>query len=124
MLIPAQVDEIARRHEVGSHSHSHESMGYETNEYFQADFERSRAWLAGRGLPCDIYAFPNGSYRDEQVRWLIDQNVRHTLLVDETFSRAGLRSVPRLTVGGGSIAELELAALGLSSLRRIAPVAA
>jgi peptidoglycan/xylan/chitin deacetylase (PgdA/CDA1 family) len=121
MLTPAQVSEIARRHEVGSHSHSHDSMGFETNAYFQDDFERSRSWLANLGIQTEIYAFPNGSYRPEQVAWLQEQGVQHTLLVNECFASSKPSSVlPRLSVAGGSVVEIELAALGMTAFGKVA----
>jgi peptidoglycan/xylan/chitin deacetylase (PgdA/CDA1 family) len=121
MMTPAQVQEVARHHEIGSHSHSHDSMGFETNDYFQEDYARSREWLTKQGIATDVYAFPNGSYRDEQVAWLREARVEHVLLVDERFvGRHERGSFPRLSVSGGSVAELELASLGLISLTRLA----
>jgi peptidoglycan/xylan/chitin deacetylase (PgdA/CDA1 family) len=122
MLTKTQVAEIARRHEIGSHSHSHDSMGFESDAYFQEDFLRSRAWLEKIGVPCDIYAFPNGSHRPEQVAWLEAQGVARVLLVEDRFARKGQRAIPRLTVAGGSVAELELGAMGLTGIRSLAPI--
>jgi hypothetical protein len=63
------------------------------------------------GLPMFIYAFPNGSYREEQIDIARDSGVRHILLVDENF--AGRSSVhKRFTFDAKTQAEAQFKALG------------
>jgi peptidoglycan/xylan/chitin deacetylase (PgdA/CDA1 family) len=113
-----EVREIARRHEIGSHSYSHESMGLEPPEFFESDLDEAERFHREKlGTPLSIYAFPNGSYRREQVDLLFERGVRHVLLVDETTARDA-RLVPRVTFHADSRAEVHLRAVAfLSQLR-------
>lgn len=54
---------VAEGHSLGMHSYSHKYAElYESEESFQADFERQRAFLEElTGVPCNIYRFPGGS---------------------------------------------------------------
>jgi hypothetical protein len=98
-------------------------MGFEANAAFQADFRLSKAWLEEQRVPCSIYAFPNGSYRPEQIEWLRTQGIHSVLLVDERFAHREDSGVyPRLSVSGGSVVELEMAGFGMASLKRLARV--
>ena len=103
----------AVEHELGVHAFSHESMGLETNEFFLDDLAKCRAFFEQQlHLPMTIYAFPNGSYRPEQMALLRAQGVRHILLVDERYARIGDPVSPRLTVYGDSRLETRFRALG------------
>lgn len=69
---------------IGNHSDSHTSMQFETLDYFRNDFmmcDRIVQELTGR--PTEIYAFPNGSWRADQIDWLTERNCKHILLVEE-----------------------------------------
>lgn len=54
---------VAEGHSLGMHSYSHKyAQLYESEESFQADFEKQRAFLEDlTGEPCKIYRFPGGS---------------------------------------------------------------
>lgn len=110
----------AAGHEIGSHSYSHESMEHVDDDAFLADFRRSRDALAAAGCDgCDVYAFPNGSSRPAQAELLQRHGVRHVLLVDERPSTPGAGVHTRITLRGGSIAELRArATLSPSPLQR------
>lgn len=116
MMTAAEVNSLAttHKHEIGSHSHSHESMGHESQEFFRQDFELTRAFFAETlGMPLTIYAFPNGSHRREQVQLLLEAGIRHVLLVDEQLSRSDApQVVPRITFHARSAPESRLRALG------------
>lgn len=113
MMSLSEVREAAAVHELGVHSFSHQSMGVEDNEFFRDDFDRCRRFCADQlSLPLEIYAFPNGSYRDDQAVLLRSWGVRHVLLVDERASRPDRWAHPRFTFYGSSGSELRLRALG------------
>lgn len=98
---------LSAGHEIGSHSYSHESMEHLSDAAFLEDFHRSRAVLAGIGCEeCTIYAFPNGSHRRGQAELLQQAGVRSVLLVGERPSLTGASVHTRMTVRGGSAAEL------------------
>jgi catechol 2,3-dioxygenase-like lactoylglutathione lyase family enzyme len=88
-------------------------MGAEDAAFFATDFQRCRHFFTEQlGLPLDIYAFPNGSYRHEQVRDLLAWGIRHVLLVDERVSAPGESVHPRFTFFGSSSAEVRVRSLG------------
>jgi peptidoglycan/xylan/chitin deacetylase (PgdA/CDA1 family) len=112
-------DEVLRAadegHEIGAHSFSHESMEFEPDEFFRADFRRCKDYFAEKlNLPLDIYAFPNGSCRPEQIEILQNGGVKHILLVGEDYARADRRVYPRLTIYGSSATEIRFRALGIN----------
>lgn len=113
MMTAADVIAASKVHEIGVHSFDHDSMGFEEDDYFLADFDRCRRYFQQTlGLPLDIYAFPNGSYRPGQVSALQANSVRHILLVDEAFTHPDRDVHPRFTVYGETAAEMKLIALG------------
>jgi peptidoglycan/xylan/chitin deacetylase (PgdA/CDA1 family) len=94
-------------HEIGSHSYSHESMEYLNDAEFVEDFRRSRDVLKAVGCQdCPVYAFPNGSYRRDQIGILEREGVRQVLLVGDLASWPARVVHTRLTVRGDSAAEL------------------
>jgi len=113
MMTLEEVRTAAAEHEIGAHSFSHESMGMESEAFFEEDLNRCEAFFAQRlGLPMEIYAFPNGSYRPEQIDLLRRRGIRHILLVNDRFARRGAGVYPRFTIYGSSRAEVRLQALG------------
>lgn len=105
MLSLSQVKEIAREHEVGAHSFAHESMGLQTLAYFEGDLERCLTWFAQHGLTMGLYAFPNGSYREEQLASAEARGIR-TLLVGERAAQRTWPALHRVTMFGRSAREL------------------
>lgn len=115
MMNTAEVKEIAQTHEVGVHSFSHESMKFEDDDFFIADLDKCFDFFQHKlQMPLDIYAFPNGSYRDGQIEILQNRGLRFILLVEEKYSRVGSLH-PRQTIYGASKAETRLQALGLNN---------
>ena len=115
MLNPDEVRELSIRHEIGVHSFSHESMAFEDNEYFKSDLEKCSNYFANQlMIDLDIYAFPNGSYRPEQIGILKEHGLEYALLVDENYARKDLRLFPRFTIYGSSASELKFRALGFN----------
>ena len=114
MMTATDVKTIASRHEIGSHSHSHESMAHESDTFFREDFSATQSFFTTTlGLPLTIYAFPNGSSRAEQVRHLLNVGVNHVLLVGEKLvRRASPRVIPRVTFYARSAPEARLRCSG------------
>ncbi len=115
MMNREEIKEIAETHEIGVHSFSHESMEFETDAFFQADFEKCADYFKNNlGLPLEIYAFPNGSYREEQIATLQKQGIKHVLLVGEDYADKGQSVFPRFTIYGSSKLETRFQALGFN----------
>lgn len=113
MMTAEEIKQIAGHTEMGVHSFSHESMGYEDNEFFERDFAECRDYFTEKlNLPLAVYAFPNGSYRAEQVDFLRRSGVAHILLVEENFADLQTDVFPRLTVYGDTKAEIKFKSLG------------
>jgi peptidoglycan/xylan/chitin deacetylase (PgdA/CDA1 family) len=113
MMSREDVLTASKHHEVGVHSFSHESMGYEDNDFFLKDLRGCTAYFENvLRLPLDIYAFPNGSYRDEQIALLENEGIKHILLVSERFSHRQRNVHTRFTVYGDSLAEAKFLSLG------------
>lgn len=115
MLDAEQIRALAADgHEIGSHSYSHESMGFESDEFFIQDFERARTFFRDDlRLPLDTYAFPNGSYRPTQIDILHARGVKHVLLVGERVALGRNGVFPRLTHAADSAPEARLRAVGI-----------
>ncbi len=118
MMTAAEIQSLAGQHEIGTHSFSHESMGFEDNSFFEEDLsECFRYFQETLKLPLDVYAFPNGSYRKEQIEILQAKNIRHILLVGEAYSHRTQNVHPRFTIYGSSQAENRFQSLGFNSKR-------
>ncbi len=116
MMMAEEIKSIAGRHEIGAHSFSHESMGFEENSFFEEDLRNCFAYFQETlRLPMEIYAFPNGSYRQEQIDTLQVEGIEHILLVDENYSNAARSVHPRFTIYGSSKAENRFQSLGFNS---------
>ena len=116
MMDAADVREAAATHEIGVHSYSHESMEFEDEKFFEDDFQKCVAYFRDElRLPLQIYAFPNGSYRPEQIAYLDKQGIQRILLVGENYARREQRVLPRFTIYGATPAETRLRALGYNA---------
>ncbi len=101
----------AERHEIGAHSFHHDSMASESDDHLRADVRACRAWFAqNMALATDIYAFPNGSCRPEQIAIARAEGMRHVLLVGERF--AAESEAYRFTFDARSRAEMRFKATG------------
>jgi peptidoglycan/xylan/chitin deacetylase (PgdA/CDA1 family) len=115
MMNREEIREIAQTHEIGVHSFSHESMEFETDAFFRGDLEKCMDYFENKlELPLEIYAFPNGSYRDEQIAVLRAQGIKHILLVGEDYAAKGEGVYPRFTIYGSSKLETRFQALGFN----------
>jgi len=115
MMNREEIREIAGTHEIGVHSFSHESMEFETAAFFEDDFEKCAGYFENKlGLPLETYAFPNGSYREEQIAALLERGIKHVLLVGEDYARKSENVFPRFTIYGSSKLETRFQALGFN----------
>lgn len=113
MMTVEEISAIAETHEIGAHSFSHESMEFETAGFFAGDFYKCRDYFYNQlKIPLKIYAFPNGSYRHEQIDFLKSEGVEHILLVDEQFASVNDNVYKRFTFYGRTKTEVKLKALG------------
>lgn len=115
MMTADEIQQIAEVHEIGAHSYSHESMGFESNEFFKTDVQRcSEYFNDSLGIPMEIYAFPNGSFRAEQCNILKDFGVSFLLTVGEQYARRESFVFPRFTIYGSSELECQFQTLGIN----------
>lgn len=115
MMNSGEIREISETHEIGVHSFSHESMEFEENSFFEEDLQKCVRYFDEKlGLPLEIYAFPNGSYRPEQIEFLQRNGIKYTLLVGEDYARKGRNVFPRFTIYGASKLETRFQALGFN----------
>ena len=113
MMTTDEIRQLADSFEIGAHSYSHESMGFETDEFFLDDLSRCEAYFSGKlGISLSIYAFPNGSYRTSQIELLRSHGIKHILLVDEQDGSRNSDVLTRRTMYGDSAAEVKFRALG------------
>lgn len=113
MMSTDEIRQIADHVSLGAHSYSHESMAFEDDAFFQEDFQKCRGYFETElATELSIYAFPNGSYRPEQIEYLRENSVEKILLVDEKFADARSDVLPRLTIYGDSGAEVRMKGLG------------
>jgi peptidoglycan/xylan/chitin deacetylase (PgdA/CDA1 family) len=109
MMTTRDIAEAAEHHEIGVHSYDHDSMEFETDEFFTGDLHRCRAWYRERvGAEPRIYAFPNGSYKPSQVELARQAGFDHVLLVGERPSRIASHVHPRITADGVTLRELRM----------------
>jgi len=100
----------AEEHEIGAHSFHHDSMECESDDHLRADVRACRAWFRDRmALDPDIYAFPNGSCRPEQIAIARAEGIRHVLLVGEKFAE---NEAYRFTFDARSRGEMRFKATG------------
>ena len=115
MMNAEEIRQIAGIHEIGVHSFSHESMEFEENGFFEDDLQKCLKYFDEKlALPLDIYAFPNGSFRPEQIEILRGYGIKYKLLVGEDYAKAGTDVFPRLTIYGSAKLENRFQALGFN----------
>lgn len=115
MMNAEEIRQIAGIHEIGVHSFSHESMEFEENSFFEDDLQKCLKYFDEKlGLPMEIYAFPNGSFRSEQIEILRRYGIKYKLLVGEDYAAGGADVFPRFTIYGSAKLENRFQALGFN----------
>ena len=113
MMDISEIRQCAATHELGAHSFEHASMQYEDEEYFQNDLIRCKDYFNEViGTPALIYAFPNGSYREEQLHRPLELGYENVLTVNNSFSKAGDKIKDRIGFHAGSKNEVLFRAVG------------
>ena len=115
MMNRQEVLQISEFHQVGAHSYSHESMEFEDDSFFENDVTKCHEYFREQlNLPLETYAFPNGSFRSEQVDILKKSGIRNILIVGEDYSRLDDSVFSRFTIYGSSTTEVKYQALGIN----------
>jgi len=111
MMTTRDISEAAGAgHEIGCHSYGHESMEHLSPAAVEHDLDLCDAFFHEQGLRTDVFAFPNGSYRPDQIAPLQRRGYRHVLTIGRpTTARTGVH--PRSAIYGDSAAELRLRAV-------------
>jgi hypothetical protein len=118
MMSLRHIREISTCHNLGAHSISHATMGFETDDYFLSDLSSCKNWFnSNLQMDVRIYAFPNGSYRQGQIDLALTNGYDKVMLVNEKFSKVKEDSWNRFTFHGQSSSEVRFRATGgLSSI--------
>jgi peptidoglycan/xylan/chitin deacetylase (PgdA/CDA1 family) len=91
MMTAEDVIHAGKIHEIGAHSYYHSTMEFETDEYFYNDLLKCKLYFDKvLNMPLLIYAFPNGSYRNSQIKIATELGCKFILLVDGEFSKASV----------------------------------
>ena len=87
MMDIEDIKSIINLHDIGIHSYSHSNMALETEEYVRNDMKKCREWFFSKfdRYP-SIYAFPNSSYKKQDIQTALDLGYTNVLLVDNKFS--------------------------------------
>jgi peptidoglycan/xylan/chitin deacetylase (PgdA/CDA1 family) len=118
MMTRDDVRQVGQRHDIGAHSFAHDSMEFESEEFFEQDTLRCMTYFADAlDLPLETYAFPNGSHRDSQVASLQSKGIRNVLLVEERIADRRVHDgvFPRLTISAEGPVEARFQAMGYRS---------
>lgn len=107
MMSVEEVRLVARDHELGLQSFSHDSMEFESDDFFRSDTKACLEWAtACVGCTPRIYAFANGSYRQSQIEIASTYGFEHVLLVGERSTPWERHVRTRVTVFGTDACEL------------------
>lgn len=88
-------------------------MTSESEEYFLADLKKCREYfIESFKKTVTIYAFPNGSYRPEQVQQALKFGFKNVILVDNDYSMTDFNVHPRFGIHAESTREALFRALG------------
>jgi peptidoglycan/xylan/chitin deacetylase (PgdA/CDA1 family) len=113
MMSLAEVREIAAVHEIGAHSFEHASLKYESDAYVSEDARRCRIWFREQlNSETQIYALPNGEYREAQLDLIEAEGYSTILLVGSRFTKPQERRPYRFNFDAASQSEMRFKALG------------
>ena len=74
--------------EIGAHSYEHATMTKESLEYFKEDVLQTLKFFSNNYLDKPkIYAFPNGKYTDDHIKYLKTKDFKFILLVENNFNK-------------------------------------
>lgn len=105
-------------HEIGAHSFDHDPMQLESLDTFREDLDRCETVFREQlALPLEVYAFPFGGHRTEQVDLLLQQGIRAVLVVGDGYASRDGPVYRRFNVGARNPYLLRLEALGIRARR-------
>lgn len=111
--------ELSAVHEIGAHSFEHLSMENQHEAYFLQDLKKCKAYfLEQLALDCSIYAFPNGSATQEQIRQAKTQGFDNILLVGDKYSTSRSGVFNRFTFDAHTMDEAKYKSFGRRALIR------
>ena len=113
MMSKSDILKIFDFYDWGAHSYEHASMIQETDEYFIKDLKKCKKWFKTQlNKETDIYAFPNGSYRESHIKLANKLGFNTLLLVDDDFSSIKKESHKRFQFHAESVNEMKFKATG------------
>jgi peptidoglycan/xylan/chitin deacetylase (PgdA/CDA1 family) len=107
------IKQLIDLHEFGAHSYTHANMEFETDAYIKNDLKKCKNWFGNRlNRSVNIYAFPNGSYKDHHINFAIEAGYKHILLVDDKFSSNDAHAHRRFGFHADSVSEMKFRVSG------------
>ncbi|PSW62352.1 hypothetical protein C0W54_05805 [Photobacterium kishitanii] len=112
MMTLDEIKEVSTYHQIGVHSYEHLSMSEQSQSYFINDLKKCRDFMNTMDLKTDIYAFPNGSATEENIKYALESDFNHILLVGDDFSKNNNKIHNRFTFDANSYFEAKYKSLG------------
>jgi peptidoglycan/xylan/chitin deacetylase (PgdA/CDA1 family) len=108
------IRQLIEIHELGAHSYSHASMALETDDYVKNDLKQCQDWFSKHlnNYRVNIYAFPNGSYREQHIQYARDAGYDYVLLVNDKFSSINQNVHHRFGFNAETIEEMRFRVIG------------
>lgn len=104
---------IADKHDIGAHSFSHANLGIESDDYVIKDFIKCKSWFKEHlNQDVDIFAFPNGSFKESHIQLAYDNGYKHLLLVNEQFSKRNHTVYERFGFDASTLSEARFKTTG------------
>jgi peptidoglycan/xylan/chitin deacetylase (PgdA/CDA1 family) len=108
--------EIKDLHEIGAHSFAHDSLGVESDDFAEDDAGQCRKWFKENlRLDPDIYAFPNGSFKESQIERVKKHGFARLLFSGESLNGLDVLSsgrFRRFTFDANNLCEVKFRATG------------
>ncbi len=88
MMNREDILQILNYYDWGAHSFYHSSMALESDDFFRNDLLSCSNWFKDNlGFQPYIYAFPNGSYKESNLKLANEAGYSKLLLVEDNFSK-------------------------------------
>ncbi len=88
MMDLSQIKSLNDICELGLHSYEHATMTKESLEYFKDDVLKALKFFSNNYLDKPkIYAFPNGKYTNDQIKYLKSKDFKFILLIENNFNK-------------------------------------
>ncbi len=114
MMTKDDILKILKYHDWGAHSFNHSNMAEESNKFFISDLKKCKEWFKNNlNYDPSIYAFPNGSYRKDQIDLAYKNGFINILLLHNNFSSINNSSHFRFGFEASSCREMKVKATGI-----------